>query len=290
MFKIIEKSKIWFSISLAIILIGVVLMATRGLNFGIDFKGGTKIVVDFGNSFDKKEADGIVKEYATDAVTKTVEGTQYEIKSTELDETKTAELFDALKEKYTLDDSALVSETQIGPSVGKELSRNAIIAVLVACVAMLVYIAIRFEFTFGVAAIGALIHDVLITLSVYAIFDIPVNSSFIAAMLTIVGYSINDTIVVFDRIRENNHSMRRSNPAEIANKSINKTLARSINTSLTTLIIIGAVNVFVPTVREFSFPLLIGIAAGAYSSIFIASPIWVILKNKMNKKKSVKTA
>lgn len=290
MFKIVEKSKIWFSISLAIILIGVVLMCTRGLNFGIDFKGGTKLVVELGDNFDKVEVDNIVKEYASDAVTKTVEGTQYEIKSTELDETKTAELFDALKEKYTLDDSALVSETQIGPSVGKELSRNAIIAVLVACVAMLVYIAIRFEFTFGVAAIGALIHDVLITLSVYAIFDIPVNSSFIAAMLTIVGYSINDTIVVFDRIRENNHSMRRSNQAEIANKSINKTLARSINTSLTTLIIIGAVNVFVPTVREFSFPLLIGIAAGAYSSIFIASPIWVILKNKMNKKKSVKTA
>ena len=290
MFKIVEKSKIWFSISLAIILIGVVLLCTRGLNFGIDFKGGTKLVVELGDNFDKVEVDNIVKEYASDAVTKTVEGTQYEIKSTELDETKTAELFDALKEKYTLDDSALVSETQIGPSVGKELSRNAIIAVLVACVAMLVYIAIRFEFTFGVAAIGALIHDVLITLSVYAIFDIPVNSSFIAAMLTIVGYSINDTIVVFDRIRENNHSMRRSNPAEIANKSINKTLARSINTSLTTLIIIGAVNVFVPTVREFSFPLLIGIAAGAYSSIFIASPIWVILKNKMNKKKSVKTA
>ena len=290
MFKIVENSKIWFSISLAIILIGVVLMCTRGLNFGIDFKGGTKLVVELGDNFDKVEVDNIVKEYASDAVTKTVEGTQYEIKSTELDETKTAELFDALKEKYTLDDSALVSETQIGPSVGKELSRNAIIAVLVACVAMLVYIAIRFEFTFGVAAIGALIHDVLITLSVYAIFDIPVNSSFIAAMLTIVGYSINDTIVVFDRIRENNHSMRRSNPAEIANKSINKTLARSINTSLTTLIIIGAVNVFVPTVREFSFPLLIGIAAGAYSSIFIASPIWVILKNKMNKKKSVKTA
>ena len=290
MFKIVEKSKIWFSISLAIILIGVVLMCTRGLNFGIDFKGGTKLVVELGDNFDKVEVDNIVKEYASDAVTKTVEGTQYEIKSTELDETKTAELFDALKEKYTLDDSALVSETQIGPSVGKELSRNAIIAVLVACVAMLVYIAIRFEFTFGVAAIGALIHDVLITLSVYAIFDIPVNISFIAAMLTIVGYSINDTIVVFDRIRENNHSMRRSNPAEIANKSINKTLARSINTSLTTLIIIGAVNVFVPTVREFSFPLLIGIAAGAYSSIFIASPIWVILKKKMNKKKSVKTA
>ena len=265
-------------------------MFTRGLNFGIDFKGGTKLVVEFGENFDKVEADSIVKEYATDAVTKTVEGTQYEIKSTELDETKTSELFKALKEKYSLEDAALISQTQIGPSIGRELTKNALIAVLVACIAMLAYIAIRFEFAFGVAAIIALVHDVLITLSVYAIFDIPVNSSFIAAMLTIVGYSINDTIVVFDRIRENSHSMRRSNPAEIANKSINKTLARSINTSLTTLIIIGAVNVFVPTVREFSFPLLIGIAAGAYSSIFIASPIWVILKNKMNKKKSVKTA
>ena len=175
MFKIIEKSKIWFSISLAIILIGVVLMFTRGLNFGIDFKGGTKLVVEFGENFDKVEADSIVKEYATDAVTKTVEGTQYEIKSTELDETKTSELFKALKEKYSLEDAALISQTQIGPSIGRELTKNALIAVLVACIAMLAYIAIRFEFAFGVAAIIALVHDVLITLSVYAIFDIPVK-------------------------------------------------------------------------------------------------------------------
>ncbi|MEN8076499.1 protein translocase subunit SecF [Clostridioides difficile] len=290
MFKIIEKSKIWFSISLAIILVGLVLMATRGLNFGIDFKGGTKLVVELGDNFDKTEVDKIVKQYAPDAVTKTVETTQYEIKSKDLDETKSAELFDALKEKYSLEDSALISQSQIGPSVGKELTRNAIIAVIIACVAMLIYIAIRFEFNFGVAALTALVHDVLITLAVYAIFNIPVNSSFIAAMLTIVGYSINDTIVIFDRIRENNHSMRRSTPTEIANVSINKTLARSINTSLTTLIIIGAVNIFVPTVREFSFPLLIGIAAGAYSSIFIASPIWVLLKNRKDKSKKVKTA
>ena len=149
MFKIIEKTKIWFSISLAIILVGVVLMATRGLNFGIDFKGGTKVVIDFGDSFDKVEADEIVKEYAPDAVTKTIETTQYEIKSKDLDETKTAELFNALKEKYSLEDSALVSQSQIGPSVGKELTRNAFISVAVACVAMLIYIAIRFEFNFG---------------------------------------------------------------------------------------------------------------------------------------------
>lgn len=290
MFKVIEKTKIWFSISLAIILVGIVLMATRGLNFGIDFKGGTKVVIDFGDSFDKVEADEVVKKYSADAITKTIETTQYEIKSTDLDETKTSELFNALKEKYSLEDSALVSQSQIGPSVGKELARNAFISVAVACVGMLIYIAIRFEFNFGLAAIIALLHDSLITLSVYAIFNIPVNSSFIAAMLTILGYSINDTIVIFDRIRENRHSMRRSTSAEIANVSINKTLSRSINTSLTTLVMIGAVTIFVPTVREFSFPLLIGIAGGAYSSIFIASPIWVLLQNRKAKNKKVKTA
>ena len=231
-----------------------------------------------------------MKEYDSNAVTKTVENTQYEIKSKDLDETKTSEMFKALKEKYSLEDSALISQSQIGPSVGKELTRNAIASVLVACIAMLFYIAIRFEFNFGVAAIVALVHDVLITLAFYAVFNIPVNNSFIAAMLTIVGYSINDTIVIFDRIRENRHSMRRSTPTEIANTSINRTLARSINTSLTTLIIIGAVNVFVPTVREFSLPLLIGIAAGAYSSIFIASPVWVLLQKRNPKNKKIKTA
>ena len=290
MFKVIEKTKIWFSISLAIILIGSIFMFTRGLNFGIDFKGGTKLVVELGENFNKVEADEIVKQYAPNAVTKTVEKTQYEIKAKDLDETQSAEVFNALKEKYSLEDSALVTQTQVGASVGKELTRNAIVAILIACIAMLIYVAIRFEFAFGVAAILALVHDVLITISVYAIFDIPVNTPFIAAILTIVGYSINDTIVIFDRIRENVRSMRRKTPTEIANISINKTLARSINTSLTTLIIIGAVNIFVPTVREFSLPLLVGIAVGAYSSIFIAAPIWLILKGKKKSKKSVKAS
>ena len=286
MVKIIEKTKIWFSISLAIILIGLALMITKGLNFGIDFKGGTKLVVEFGKDFNKVEVDEIVKSYDKDSVTKTIDSTQYEIKSKDLDETKTDELIKELKEKYELADDCLVSQSLIGPSVGKELTRNAIIALVVACIAMMIYIAIRFELSFGLAALIALAHDVLLTLAVYAVFNIPINTSFIAAILTIVGYSINDTIVVFDRIRENNKSMRRSNPVEVANKSIYQTLARSINTSLTTLIVISAVNIFVPTIREFSFPLLVGIAGGAYSSIFIAAPIWVIIikwKNKREK-------
>lgn len=289
MIKVVEKKKIWFSISLSIILVGLALFFVRGLNFGIDFKGGTKLQIEFGKEFDSKEVDEIVNKYVEDAVTKTVNTTEYEIKAKNLDENTSSELFNELKETYELDDSALISQEQIGAAIGSELTRKAIIAVAVACIAMLIYIAIRFQLTFGVAALIALMHDVLITLTVYLVFDINVNTPFIAAMLTIVGYSINDTIVVFDRIRENSKGMRRADATQIADVSINQTLSRSINTSLTTLIIIAAVTIFVPSVREFTFPLLIGIAAGAYSSIFIASPLWVLLQNKKMKKASLKT-
>lgn len=287
MTKIVEKSKIWFSISLVVIVIGLGFMLTKGLNFGIDFKGGTKLVIEFGKEYNKPEVDEIVKSIVPNAVTKTVENTQYEIKDKDLDETKTSEVFNKLKEKYSLEDTALLSQTQVGASVGKELTKNSIIALTVACIAMLIYIAIRFKIDYGIAAVVALIHDVLITISVYAIFNIPVNTSFIAAILTVLGYSMNDTIVIFDRIRENSKTMRRATSTEIANKSIYQTLGRSIKTTVTTLFAIGAVNIFVPTVREFSFPLLIGIIAGAYSSIFIASPIWVKLRdrNKNNNKR-----
>lgn len=290
MLKIIEKTKLWFSISIIIMVIGLGFIIARGLNFGIDFKGGTNVVIELGENFNKPEADEIVKGIVPDAVTNEADNTQYEIKARDLDSAKVTEIFKALQEKYNLEDDALISQDEIGASVGKDLTKNSIIAVLVACVAMLVYIAFRFELNYGIAAIIALVHDVLITISVYAIFDIPVNTPFIAAVLTIVGYSINDTIVIFDRIRENLKSMRRGSSTEVANKSITQTMSRSINTTLTTLITIIAVNIFVPTVREFSFPLIIGIAAGAYSSIFIASPVWVMLKDKKVKKSKAEIA
>lgn len=290
MLKIIEKTKLWFSISIIIMVIGLGFIIARGLNFGIDFKGGTNVVIELGENFNKPEADEIVKGIVPDAVTNEADNTQYEIKARDLDSAKVTEIFKALQENYNLEDDALISQDEIGASVGKDLTKNSIIAVLVACVAMLVYIAFRFELNYGIAAIIALVHDVLITISVYAIFDIPVNTPFIAAVLTIVGYSINDTIVIFDRIRENLKSMRRGSSTEVANKSITQTMSRSINTTLTTLITIIAVNIFVPTVREFSFPLIIGIAAGAYSSIFIASPVWVMLKDKKVKKSKAEIA
>lgn len=290
MLKIVEKSKISFSISLIIIVIGLGFIFTRGLNFGIDFKGGTKVIVEMGKDFNKEEVDVIVKKYAEDAVTNKIEKTQYEIKSKDLPTEKVSELFSELKKTYNLEETALISEDLIGAAVGKELARNSLVALGIACIAMLIYIRIRFEINYGIAALVALVHDVLITLSVFAIFDIPVNTPFIAAILTIIGYSINDTIVIFDRMRENSKGMRRADPELITNVSLTQTMGRSINTTLTTLFSIVAVNIFVPTVREFSFPLVIGIAFGAYSSIFIAAPVWVILKKKVKKKNVVKTA
>lgn len=157
---------------------------------------------------------------------------------------------------------------------------------MIAVIGMLIYVVIRFEFSFGIAAIIALLHDVLITISVYAVFGITINTPFIAAILTIVGYSINDTIVIFDRIRENRKKLRGKSVEEIADMSITQTMSRSINTTLTTLITIVCVYIFVPTVRDFAFPLIVGIASGACSSIFIASPIWCILANRQKNKKA----
>ncbi len=284
MLKIIEKTKIWFSVSLIIIIIGMGMMCFKGLNYGIDFAGGSQIVIQLNDKVNKEEIDNIVKELASDAVTNTTDKNEYEIKSKDFDSAKVAKLMEILKDKYGLDDKALISQDEIGASVGKDLTKSSFMAVGAAFIVMLIYIAIRFQWKFGIAALLALVHDILITLSVYAIFRIPVNTPFIAAILTVVGYSINDTIVIFDRIREDSKRMRRCTASEIANKSINETIKRSLYTSISTLITIVAVNIFVPTVREFTIPLMVGVTAGAYSSIFIASPIWIILKEKINKK------
>lgn len=160
-------------------------------------------------------------------------------------------------------------------------------AILGAAVLMLIYITFRFELVFGLAAIVALLHDVLVLISVYAIFNITVNSSFIAAVLTIVGYSINDTIVVFDRLRENVKREKNKRYDEIADMSIGQTLTRSINTSLTTMLVIGSLLVLgVDSIKEFALPLMAGVAVGTYSSIFIASPVWALIRNRKAKKGS----
>lgn len=285
--KIVEKKKLWFSISGLIILIGIGFFIYRGgLNLGIDFKGGTEVIIQIDKSFKKEDVDQLIKKHAPNAVTNTVNNNQIQIrdKAEELNSAKVKDIMTDVKDKYKVDDKALVSQNEIGASVGKELTKNALIALTLAILGMLVYVAVRFKWDFGIAAIIALLHDVLITLSMYTIFNISVNSSFIAAILTIIGYSMNDTVVIFDRIRENMKSKRGSSPAEVANISIAATMSRSINTSLTTLIAIASVYVLVPSIRDFTFPLMVGIFSGAFSSIFIASPIWVMLKEWEAKK------
>jgi preprotein translocase subunit SecF len=285
MLKIIEKTKLWFAISAIIIVVGFGAMAKNGLQFGLDFVGGTAVRIDMGKEFNKEEADAIVKKYAPNAQTNSaiVEGKttpELEIKDKDITGETIALMFAELKEKYGLKDADLISQETLGASIGSELKTKAITALAIAIIGMLIYIGARFEVNFGLAALLSLLHDVLIVLGFYAFFKLPINSAFVAAILTIIGYSVNDTIVVFDRIRENQKYMRRTDAANLANASMTQTMARSINTGMAVLIMLIAIYYYVPTVREFTIPLLVGITTGTYSSIFIATPFWVIFKNR----------
>lgn len=285
MLKIIEKTKIWFSISLIIILIGMFTMATKGLEYGLDFKGGTVVEINVGKDFNKSDIDNITKKYASDIQSNKVNNTSIELRSATLTSDDVSNIVKDIKAKYK--DSSLINQEQIGAAIGKEARVKALQAVAVAIVFIFIYIGFRFEIKFGAAAIISLIHNVLVMLSVYAVLRVPIDSSFIAAALTVIGFSVHDTIVVFDRIRENEKSMRRVDPTTVANASLTQTLARSINTVLTVVITLTSVYILVPSVRNFSEPILIGIITGCYSSLCIATPFWVILKKRFAKKRNV---
>lgn len=287
--KVFRYYKINFLISFLIILLGFGLAGIRGFNYGIDFTGGTLIEMNMNQYVSTEEVKQITdkfdKNIQINYIGEDRKGIQ--LKTTEdLNNEKRTELFSEFQTKYGLKSEDLVKSEQFGPAIGKEIKTRALLSVIIATAAMMVYISMRFKLDFGIAAIIALIHDVLIVISVYSIFKIPLNSPFVAAMLTVVGYSINDTIVVFDRIRENMKNAKRDSHSEIADKSINQTLTRSINTSFTTLIAIIALYIVgVDSIKEFTLPLIAGISVGVYSSIFIASPIWVLLNKRARSKK-----
>lgn len=282
--NIVQKQKIWFSISGAIIILGLVLGLVRGLNFGIDFTGGTLMEIELHEYISTEEIREIVNEYDESASINMLgtEKTTVQIRMNEdFNTNERAEIFEDFKEKYDLVDGDFLRAEQFGPSIGKETQRKAIISIILASIGMLIYIAVRFELSFAVSAIIALVHDVLVVLSIYSIFYIPVNNSFVAAILAVVGYSINDTIVIFDRIRENLKFAKKTDYVEVSNTTISQTITRSINTSITTLLTVGSLYIFgVELIKEFALPLLAGVMTGTYSSIFIASPIWVMFKNK----------
>lgn len=294
--NIIENRKIFFGISLAIIIIGIIMMGVNGLQRGIDFEGGTLIQIRIGKQISVDEVREITNDFDKEAhiIHSGKDKDEIIIKSKmDLNNSEINDIFANFKEKYSLKDDDLVQSQKFGPTMGKEIRRKALLSSGIAIVAMLIYITARFEFKFAISAIIALFHDVLITLSVYAIFNIPINGSFIAAILTILGYSINDTIVIFDRIRENRKGMRKDNIdyVKLIDDSITQSIRRTINTSLTTLVTIILLYILgVEDIRVLAFPLIVGVIAGTYSSMFIASPIWYLLNIKDNPKYKPKKA
>lgn len=283
-YDFMKYRKTWFGISIAILLFGLIYsFIVGGLNFGIDFTGGTSITAEIGKPFSVEDIRAIANKFDNEAIV-TYGGSNNELAMIKtkvyLNHEQQVSVYSDFKEKYGIEQTNVQFES-IGPVIGNELKKQALLALLFANIGILIYISFRFEWKFGLAAVLALIHDVGIMLVVYVVLQIPVNVTFIAAILTIVGYSINDTIVVFDRVRENLKTHKKMDDVELVNQSTSSTIARSINTSFTTLLTILALYIFgVPAIKDFALPLIVGIISGTYSSIFIASPLWVILKRK----------
>jgi len=299
-FNFIGKRKIWFIISLAVIIIGVAGYFLRGgFNLGIDFLGGSLFEVEFEKEVNVSEVREVMNELGyssailqmvkTDLVQTESNRFIIRIKAKELGEPISTEekdqILDLLDERIGVVGELLQDRT-VDPGFSRVLINNALIAIGISIAGILIYVWIRFEFRFGAAAILALIHDVLVTLGIYAILSREINTSTIAAILTIIGYSLNDTIVVFDRVRENTPLTGRLGYSRVVNDSVNITLSRSINTSITTLFPVVLLLILgTSALKDFALALTIGIISGTYSSIFFASPILVAWNNRFPKYK-----
>lgn len=298
----LSKRGLFFGISGLVIAAGLVFMlavnggnANRGhsLNYSLEFLGGTQTVVPFEQNYELEEINDLMVADiekitgSANVVTTKVQGSNEVIfKTVTLNADQRAELNNYFNEKFGIDKETIKTES-ISSTISKEAQRETIIAVVVACICMLIYIWFRFkDIRFGASSVLALTHDVLVTLAFYAIAYVSVGSSFVACMLTIVGYSINATIVIFDRIRENlKEAAPKTALKDIVNDSITTTLSRSIFTSLTTFIMVVALYVFgVSSIKEFALPLMVGIVCGTYSSICLAGSMWFVFKNKFSKK------
>ncbi|MBQ1690716.1 MAG: protein translocase subunit SecF, partial [Firmicutes bacterium] len=284
-FNFIKNRKIFYIASCAIIIIGLVCSIAFGMNYGIDFTGGTTIQVEMGEQVKISDVEDAIKSFDLDpSIIYTGEGnTQVQIKTIKaLENSERNEVFSALQEKFGLEEGALIASEQFGPSVGDELKANAFKAVVIAAIGMLIYIIFRFKsWKYGFSAIVGVAHDVLMVLAFYAIFRYTVNNPFIAAILTLVGYSINDTIVIFDRIRYNKKLYAKNNNETNIDLSLNQTLNRTIMTSLTTLVVMVPLIVLVGgSISQFIIPLMVGVIVGCYSSIFVCAPLYYDMNKK----------
>jgi len=277
-FDFMGKSKIFISISIAFILASYVLLATRGLNYGLDFKGGTLIQVKYDKKAPiKKIREVITKDKLFKNATITYFGSPNEviIKFATSSSSVKEDMGDKVRKLLKGTGNYKIRRVDIvGPKVGGELREKGVMASILSILAILIYVAFRFEWRFAVASVLALVHDVSISLGAVALFKIDVNLDTLAAILTIMGYSLNDTIIVFDRIREGIHEGKEYNLFDVINESVSKTLSRTTLTSLTTFFVVLTLYLFGgEIIVGFSFTLLVGIVVGTYSSIFVASPL-----------------
>ena len=288
------KKGIFFGVSIAVIVAGFIVMGINAyngkdaLNYSLEFKGGTATTVTFNQKMSLEEADQKVTPVITEVTGSAVQvqtvqdSNEIIFKTNTLNVDQRAALEDRLVSDFGVDRSMITTET-ISSTISNEMKRDTIIAVLVAIACMLLYIRIRFsDIRFGVSSIAALMHDVLVVLAFYAAARVSVGNTFIACMLTIVGYSINASIVIFDRVRENLAEKSRQETVEdVVNKSITQTLSRSIFTSLTTFVMVACLYVLgVTSIRDFALPLMVGIVCGAYSSVCIVGGLWFVLRKK----------
>lgn len=299
-YKFIELRKISYIATVLAFLIGIggaiYFQATKGswLNYGVDFAGGTLLQLRFDQPTEASELRRIIDPlFSGTEITNFGERNEFLVRTPRFsagDRNASDEIVAALRQQYG-NNFQVVRTEAVGPKVGRELTRNAIIAVLLSFAATLIYLAFRFEWRFGTAAVVATMHDTLITVLIIAVFRFEVNLTTVAAVLTIVGYSLNDTIVIFDRIRENLKKTARKHVdlQELMNRSINETLPRTTLTASTTLATLLSLAVFGGTIlREFAIILILGIVLGTYSSIFIASPVLYDIERRWRDKRGQK--
>jgi len=297
-FPILKNFKIYGIISLLLCATGIVALLVLPFgknlfNLSIDFAGGTEMEFNMKQTVTQDiqtEVQKLFKDTTGVDATVTSSGDKNEqvlIRSTSIDSETRAKVIKAMEDKYQLTDEDLYGNEDVSASVGKDLQTAAFLCAIVAIVLMLIYITVRFELTSGLAAVCCLIHDLMIVLSVYVWFQIPLDTGFIAAALTILGYSINASIIVFDRIRENLRSARKEAFEEVAERSVWQTMGRTINTTLTTLFTVGMIFILgVPSLKQFTLPLIVGIIAGAWSSIMLSASFWSLFRKKFHKKKA----
>jgi preprotein translocase subunit SecF len=277
--QVIKRRKWFYILSLIVIIPGIISLMLQGLNLGIDFTGGSITHVKMPSEVTSADMRATISELGLEKAEVQKSGDEFYLRTSELTQEETDELMQALRNEYQ--EVEFMSAESVGATIGGELTRNALLALGIALVLMLLYITFRFELSFGIAAVIDIIHNVLVVLGAFSIFQWEISSAFIAAILTVIGYSINDTIVIFDRIRENMRNKRKEDYEELVNRSVRQTLNRSINTVLTSSFPLVALLIFGgATIKLFVLAMLIGFVTGAYSSICIASSTWFEIKNR----------